>query len=213
MTSAQWTPEAIRKKHVLEAAKFWREQGNYAPFHNSRSYDVIVNSMPYPPKAIASKAHEYATGMALKPTDFVGARDGIWHQTLKALGFQVVEKGSDDAFAVEVANSLKGSRKARLRRLAEANTGVPVRTTVSVRRFIRNPDVVAERLHLSLGKCGKCKKDAPFKRLLDGTPYLEVHHIKPLSEDGPDTVENTIALCPNCHAKVHDEMRLAIALE
>jgi len=25
----------------------------------------------------------------------------------------------------------------------------------------------------------------------------------PLAEGGPDTVENTVALCPNCHRRCH----------
>lgn len=34
-------------------------------------------------------------------------------------------------------------------------------------------------------------------------PYLEVHHIKILSHGGSDSVENVVALCPNCHKKIH----------
>lgn len=36
-----------------------------------------------------------------------------------------------------------------------------------------------------------------------GEPYLEVHHIIWLSHGGADTIENTVALCPNCHRKMH----------
>ena len=48
----------------------------------------------------------------------------------------------------------------------------------------------------------KLKQDAPFK-LPDGTPFLEVHHVIPLAKRGEDTIENTIALCPNCHRGAH----------
>jgi 5-methylcytosine-specific restriction endonuclease McrA len=37
----------------------------------------------------------------------------------------------------------------------------------------------------------------------DGAYYLEVHHIIPLSENGEDSVDNAIALCPNCHRQEH----------
>jgi len=30
-----------------------------------------------------------------------------------------------------------------------------------------------------------------------------VHHIIPLADGGPDTLENVAALCPNCHRKMH----------
>lgn len=36
-----------------------------------------------------------------------------------------------------------------------------------------------------------------------GGSFLETHHIVPLGQDGNDTIENTIALCPNCHRKMH----------
>lgn len=43
---------------------------------------------------------------------------------------------------------------------------------------------------------------APFQNK-DGEPYLETHHIICLSHGGPDTIDNTVALCPNCHRKMH----------
>ncbi|MBT7455033.1 MAG: HNH endonuclease [Gemmatimonadetes bacterium] len=42
----------------------------------------------------------------------------------------------------------------------------------------------------------------PF-RTDDGRPYLEVHHILPLSEGGEDGMLNVAALCPNCHRAQH----------
>lgn len=54
----------------------------------------------------------------------------------------------------------------------------------------------------SKGKCQLCEQDAPF---IDeyGVPYLESHHIIWLSEGGKDTLDNCVALCPNCHRKMH----------
>lgn len=54
----------------------------------------------------------------------------------------------------------------------------------------------------AMGKCDLCKKEAPFFKK-DGTPYLESHHVIALSENGPDVIYNTVALCPNCHRKLH----------
>ncbi|WP_147195697.1 HNH endonuclease [Rummeliibacillus stabekisii] len=34
-------------------------------------------------------------------------------------------------------------------------------------------------------------------------PNLEVHHIKRLADGEEDTVENAIAVCPNCHRELH----------
>ncbi|QVK21805.1 HNH endonuclease [Mycoplasmatota bacterium] len=52
------------------------------------------------------------------------------------------------------------------------------------------------------GRCDLCDEDAPFK-VKEKIPYLEVHHIIQLADDGPDTIYNAVALCPNCHRKVH----------
>ena len=32
---------------------------------------------------------------------------------------------------------------------------------------------------------------------------IDLHHIVPISEDGPNTEENLMAVCPTCHAKIH----------
>ncbi|WP_340394308.1 HNH endonuclease signature motif containing protein [Paenibacillus sp. FSL E2-0177] len=55
---------------------------------------------------------------------------------------------------------------------------------------------------LANGDCQLCELPAPF---LDsqGNPFLESHHIIWLSKGGFDTLENSIALCPNCHSKMH----------
>lgn len=53
----------------------------------------------------------------------------------------------------------------------------------------------------SNGKCEGCDSNAPFLKH-NGQPYLEVHHLIELSNDGQDIPTNVIALCPNCHARV-----------
>ena len=70
-------------------------------------------------------------------------------------------------------------------------------------QYIRDPKVVAYVLKNSKGKCFDCGMDAPFVSKSTGMPYLEVHHIKMLKDGGEDTVNNAVALCPNCHRKRH----------
>ena len=52
------------------------------------------------------------------------------------------------------------------------------------------------------GVCQLCGQKAPFLDL-SGKPFLETHHIDWLSRGAEDTIENTVALCPNCHRKMH----------
>lgn len=78
----------------------------------------------------------------------------------------------------------------------------------------RDPLVRAYVLHLANGICELCEQRAPFQDS-DGDWYLEVHHVKQLAHGGPDTTENAVALCPNCHRAVHhagDSLRLVQAL-
>lgn len=53
------------------------------------------------------------------------------------------------------------------------------------------------------GTCQLCDGPAPFTGR-HGEPYLEIHHIVPRTEGGADTIENTVALCPNCHRRMHE---------
>lgn len=52
------------------------------------------------------------------------------------------------------------------------------------------------------GVCDLCSVEAPFRDEYD-QPYLECHHITWLAKGGEDVLENTVALCPNCHRKMH----------
>lgn len=81
-----------------------------------------------------------------------------------------------------------------------STTGTRAEATIS--RFLRDPEVVAWVLENAEGVCESCEKSAPFLRS-DGFPYLEVHHVRPLAEGGPDTVDNAIAVCPNCHRQFY----------
>lgn len=52
------------------------------------------------------------------------------------------------------------------------------------------------------GRCQLCGMPAPFSDN-NGEPYLESHHVKWLSKGGEDSIDNVVALCPNCHRKMH----------
>jgi 5-methylcytosine-specific restriction protein A len=52
------------------------------------------------------------------------------------------------------------------------------------------------------GICEYCNEPAPFVDIY-GLPFLEVHHIRRLADDGPDIPKNVAALCPNCHREAH----------
>ncbi|MTI70828.1 MAG: HNH endonuclease [Firmicutes bacterium] len=80
-------------------------------------------------------------------------------------------------------------------------TSTGKRNTVAT-TYERNPYVIEYAKRKANGICQLCNEPAPFKNK-EGEPYLETHHIVWLSQGGSDAIENTVALCPNCHKKMH----------
>lgn len=109
---------------------------------------------------------------------------------------------TSSAFDDRVHVSRTLSKQERTRRLNAASP-IPAQRRVVTVEYLRNPDVVAEVLERANGVCERCGEDAPFTRRSDNTPYLEVHHKKRLADGGEDTVQNALALCPNCHRRLH----------
>jgi len=89
-----------------------------------------------------------------------------------------------------------------LLRLAASAPKIAATRKVATNQYERNPAVSELAKRRAAGKCQLCGCDAPF-RYINGEPYLETHHIIPLSDGGEDTIANTVALCPNCHRKMH----------
>jgi 5-methylcytosine-specific restriction protein A len=104
-----------------------------------------------------------------------------------------------DAEANEAVNNLD-----ELRKKAYAAAGISsLQRKAGFRNvYQRSADVRAYVLARAKGNCEGCEKPAPFTRI-DGSPYLEPHHIRRVSDGGPDDPAFVIALCPNCHRFVH----------
>lgn len=90
-----------------------------------------------------------------------------------------------------------------LRRQAiDASSSQPRRGERLASVFERSRVICAYVLARAGGTCECCGSPAPFKRG-DGTPYLEAHHIRRLTDGGPDDPRTMIAVCPNCHRRAH----------
>lgn len=78
----------------------------------------------------------------------------------------------------------------------------PRRYETSSGSYERNKYVSDYAKRRANGICQLCGQPAPF---IDGNgePYLEAHHVKWLGDGGSDSIDNTVALCPNCHRKMH----------
>lgn len=80
--------------------------------------------------------------------------------------------------------------------------GRPPQKEATITVFERDPNVIALVHHRAQGRCEGCGEPAPFFNR-KGQPYLEVHHVQPLADEGKDEPGNAVALCPTCHRRAH----------
>jgi 5-methylcytosine-specific restriction protein A len=187
-------------RRLMEGLVFHRTMNAFSTdYYFTKIYsDYGIESLA---QAIASVQKHIDYYEKLRPVKLHKLREVIGrHSALLAEPIDLVSY--QKTFSQSVIRSLQDSNESRKKRLKVAAKQPAKATTVSV-IFIRNPDVVAEVLHRANGTCEGCKKPAPFLRKKDQSPYLEVHHLIQLSDGGEDTIENAVALCPNCHRELH----------
>ena len=112
---------------------------------------------------------------------------------------QIREADVVSKYEEDVSESMSDTIERLLKRLGKKTPQPPKITRGTY--YYRDPDLAALVKKLSAGKCDLCGKEAPFISPT-GHPYLECHHIEARSKEGPDTLENVVALCPNCHKKM-----------
>lgn len=84
------------------------------------------------------------------------------------------------------------------------STAIPETTVTRVRSgnaYRRDPKVRAEVLKIAGGRCECCGELGFLTEA--GERYLETHHVVGVSERGPDSSGNVVAVCPLCHRKAH----------
>lgn len=77
----------------------------------------------------------------------------------------------------------------------------PFHRQVRINYYDRSKEIRDIVKYLANGRCTLCEEKAPFN--VDNVPFLHVHHIEYLAKGGSDTIDNCVAVCPNCHAKIH----------
>lgn len=119
--------------------------------------------------------------------------------------------GSTPAIPASSLLSVHKEKERKLKRFSdseiEENARRTQKSSVSQRQtetpyYIRSIWVAEYAKRRSKGNCELCTNPAPFERK-NGEPYLETHHIHWLANGGADSIENTVALCPNCHRRMH----------
>ena len=125
-------------------------------------------------------------------------------ENYKGINNKVIDGSKfEKKFQERITQSKSNTSTDRRARLENIENKTPEKVEIISIAFKRNADVIVEVLERANGVCEYCRQNAPFIRVKDGSPYLEVHHKKRLASGGEDTVDNAVALCPNCHRKAH----------
>ena len=103
----------------------------------------------------------------------------------------------------DIANLSASELSKTAHQISQQNKGVRHVTHTKQNRYMRSRFISDYVKQLAHGVCQLCEQPAPFITN-SGVPFLHAHHIVYLSQGGTDTIENTIALCPNCHARIHE---------
>ena len=113
--------------------------------------------------------------------------------------------------SAEVIGELDERKARHARRLSDEELAAKAkrsgRIKVGVRLVVanrsqRSPWVAEYAKRRAKGHCELCNLPAPFKDKA-GIPFLEPRHIEWHAKGDADTIENTVALCPKCHRRIH----------
>ncbi|UKJ74569.1 HNH endonuclease [Azospirillum brasilense] len=141
-----------------------------------------------------------STSRELTPDRHGNMRNGIVFNLVPVEALQEA-----DAAETEGDNSASGLDLAALRNAAmgAASTGEEEPAEGARRRVYQRSEVVRRYvLARAAGICECCKSPAPFLRT-NGEPYLEPHHIRRVSDGGPDDPRYVAGVCPTCHRRIH----------
>ena len=133
-----------------------------------------------------------------------GPRDVIMFPLRLTPGAQKLVPSQRDLVTLTNIRSEELSKKSlqELRRRASLAQRRPQKREVTATQVVRDLSVVEYVKKAAKGLCALCDEPAPFKNK-KGRPYLECHHIVRLADNGIDSIENAVALCANCHRKMH----------
>lgn len=83
----------ITSEHILRARdKYISQDGQIESYTQSVSYDVVIEHIKYPPKAIFGLALSDLLDVEVRSSHFVGSKGSECFKVLSNLGFEIVEK-------------------------------------------------------------------------------------------------------------------------
>ncbi|WP_223530419.1 HNH endonuclease [Pseudomonas sp. GL-R-19] len=161
------------------------------------------NSIDYRLKNISALFNELGlkTMSAYKPKEHLGS--GITARLNRILQSKGLLTLNADTPIADDETPIRVVKRVKKQDLVSEPEGVliPQQMVSITKSFVRTSKIKKWILANAKGICEGCGQPAPFEK--DGTPYLEVHHVKHLVQQGTDRRSNTVALCPNCHRRCH----------
>jgi predicted RNA-binding protein with PUA-like domain len=113
-------------------------------------------------------------------------------------------KSEDEVFAAEERRLAEKPLEWLLSQYASRPQNVaPRRRSQESIAYDRDQIVVALRKRLASNRCEVAGCQSEQFRTESGELFIEVHHLIPLADGGPDTLENTAAVCPTHHRLLH----------
>lgn len=115
-------------------------------------------------------------------------------------GDQPAENSSEDNS--EDNDELETLREEAVESAVKSVSNQATATSQSTEQYNRSAKIKEYVKSRADGNCEGCEHPSPFTSKT-GEPYFHVHHVHELSDGGSDTPDTVIALCPNCHYRVH----------
>jgi hypothetical protein len=169
-------------------------------YPKSTTYDAVLkDGTSLAPKAVIGFTGQQLYGAPLMPEDFSGGEGTPAFERLRSAGLAITLKADPESELFRKA--VKEKKKKKFTK-PPVGSSKPAKYESKTTSYSRDTNVVAYVEQRANGVCELCGEASPFTRP-DGTPYLEVHHIKFLSEKGRDKPDNTAGICPNCHRECH----------
>lgn len=195
--------------HAVSCSELAKNEGKYYSAYNKRAKDIgskVSKRIGLPPMY-----YEDGVKDLYFPVEFLWRKDPagniVWRvrpelvQAMLNVCPMMLSAGIEEYQKAEQEEAQKTSDDEVHARAKAAGSYAPVQYTSQTMQYRRNEYIAADAKRRAVGKCQLCGK-TPF---LDkqNNAYLEVHHIIWLSKGGADALENVVALCPNCHRKMH----------
>ena len=154
--------------------------------HNLPAYGLVCEAVDpaVTPRTIKAIDVTYVVRLAIKRVN--GLAEALH---IEKVHFADVARGNFDSAIDDLAGA------------APPGNESPDRALHSGYSYKRDPKVRAHVIKRSKGRCEYCGKEGFL--MVNGERFVEAHHIISLAEQGPDTIDNVIALCPDHHRQAH----------